>query len=315
MAFLPKSNPLVGFAKNQFIKSIPAQNGSLAVGGAQRFSGKLRTMRLRLKSLGASAKITKTLKLIANAKLRDAQIKLNKVRPYILGPKRVLDPIPLDPAPKNNAFVIVCTDRGLCGGVNTGVIKMARILNRERTAKGIKTTFFLMGEKGNSPIQRDLGNKVGFSAMELFKRTPSFEAVSMVADKILHSDKYDQITIFHNHFINIGSYKAEYKDIGTADLYVKNYESQFANYEFEEEEQLFHLEDLSEFYVVSSMWHAMFENSASELAGRVTAMDSASRNAGELMKNLSIKYNRSRQAAITTELIEIISGANAVSAQ
>jgi len=169
-----------------------------------------------------------------------------------------------------------------------------------------------MGEKANPPIQRDLGHKVGFSAMDIFKRTPSWEAVSMCADKILSTEKYDQITIFNNTFVNIGSYIPNYKDIGTTDNYVKNYEQAFANYEFEEEEQLFHLEDLSEFYIVSSMWHAMFENAASELAGRVTAMDSASRNAGELMKNLSIKYNRSRQAAITTELIEIISGANAV---
>lgn len=273
-------------------------------------SGRLRALRNRLKSIGSAAKITKTLKLIANAKLREAQSKLTPTRQFLTASESITD-VKVEADPKTNTMLVICTDRGLCGGVNSNIIKLAKGLQQQRAEKGIQTKMVLVGDKCQPLGKGELGQNVLFSVGEIFKKPPTFESASMIADRAITSSEADTITILFNQWINMASFKPINKELNTYKSSLKQLDA-FSAYEFEEEETLFQIEDLAEFNVVSAFWNALYENATSELSGRVTAMDSASRNATELIKKYSIQYNRGRQAAITTELIEIISGANAV---
>jgi len=153
--------------------------------------------------------------------------------------------------------------------------------------------------------------KIVCSVSEVGKRPISFGGVGVIVDKILSSGTYDSFTVIFNKFSTMISYKTTPRYLQGLPLIRKN-ETKFFPYDFEEDMREQHLVDFAEFHLGTTLYNAIYEGSASELAGRMTAMDNATRNATDVIKRLSIAYNRGRQAAITTELTEIISGAAAV---
>jgi len=169
-----------------------------------------------------------------------------------------------------------------------------------------------IGDKAIGGLARDpaVAKKVGFHASELSKKPFTFTGASVIAEKIMHEVTFDTATIFHNKFISAIAYGQEFTDIPSPAQLASRKE--IFDYEFEEDDRVFQLTDLGEFELASTIYHAFMESNAAELSARMTAMDSATRNAQDMLKNLNIAFNRGRQAAITTELNEIISGASAV---
>jgi len=232
-------------------------------------------------------------------------------RPFAEGTARIFQGFPSEIEGKKQLIVAVSSDRGLCGAINSGVAKMTRALAKEKESKGAIVQIASIGEKGTAQFARDSSSKIIFSTGETGKKPQSFAAVSVLADKILQSD-FDAASIVYSQFISLIAYKQTTHEFpGLASL-MKNRQL-FDQYEFEDDNQEFHLRDLLEFHMGTALYSAIYESSASELAARMSSMDNATRNAGDLIKRLSVAYNRRRQAAITTELSEIISGAAAVS--
>jgi len=278
--------------------------------GATRDGSSLKDIRMRMKTIKNVQKITKTMKLIANARLKEAQNRMLKTRPFIEGSTRLFKDVPVNDG-KNHLIIAVSSDRGLCGAINSSVVRFTRLLAKAKEEKGAVVSIISLGDKGTGQLSRDLNQKLTFSASEIGNRPPGFNTVGLLVDKIF-SLEFESATLIFNYFISLIAYKTTTKELpGLASL-VKN-RNVFDNYDFEDDAQEFHMRDALEFYYGTTLYNALYESSASELAGRMTSMDNASRNAGDLLRRLSISYNRRRQASITTELTEIISGAAAVS--
>jgi len=168
----------------------------------------------------------------------------------------------------------------------------------------------LFGDKSPPLFSRDVGNNVAFSVGELSKKPFTYGGASMIAQKIVKEETFDSATIVFNKFLSAMSYTQQTATIASPEQMLSRPE--YEAYEFEEDQRLYHIQDLFEFQLSSTLYYAVCENFAAELGARMNAMDSASKNASEMLKALNISYNRKRQAAITTELTEIISGAAAV---
>jgi len=151
---------------------------------------------------------------------------------------------------------------------------------------------------------------MAFSVGDVSRRPFSLATANLITDKILNEETFDSVTVISNKFVSLLVYNQVLKDIPSPSVLLKTKE--LYDYEFEDDARLFHAKDLFEFQLASTLYQAYTENVASELGARRNAMDSASKNAGEMLKALNLSYNRKRQAAITTELTEIISGAAAV---
>jgi F-type H+-transporting ATPase subunit gamma len=277
-------------------------------GGAQEAS-KLKEVRARIKSVKSIEKITKTMKMIASSRLKAAQTKMEKNRPFYDGASKILSKIPVDTT-KTNLVFAVTADRGLCGAINSSIAKQLRLVVNERKPSGAQFRLVPMGDKSTQLLVREFGSRVAFGVGDLSKKGFNFAGTSVVVDRILEQETFDNVTVIYNKFVSAISYSQEVQDIPSPAAFLESKE--LYDYEFEEDQRIFHTRDLFEFEMANLLYHAFCENSAAELGARMAAMDSASRNATEMLKALNIAYNRGRQAAITTELTEIISGASAV---
>ncbi len=287
-------------------------------------------LKKRIKSVKSTQKITKAMKMVAAAKLRKAQESAEKGRPYsqkmqniILNlTKSINDP---QNAPKllvgtgddkKYLGVVLTADRGLCGGFNSNICKLAKTNFKKILNEGKELKIITVGSKGYDQIRREYGNYIikRFSFKD--KKNISFSEANQVGKEILslfNQNEFDKCILFYNNFKNVITQIPQAQQIIPAET--KNIEEEQNtkefSYEFEPEEDEI-LEDLLPKNISTQVFKALLENAASEQGSRMTAMDNATRNAGDLVDKLTINYNRSRQASITKELIEIISGAESL---
>ena len=288
-------------------------------------------LKKRIKSVKSTQKITKAMKMVAAAKLRKAQESAEKGRPYsnkmqniILNlTKSINNP---ENAPKllvgtGNDQIYLCVvmtaDRGLCGGFNSNICKLAKNHFKKLLSEGKKIKIIAVGSKGLDQIKRDYGQYIikKFSFKE--KKQISFKEAEIVGREIIelfYKKEFDKCVIFYNNFKNVITQIPQAQQIiptKLADLKDGDKNQEQISYEFEPDEDEI-LEDLLPKNISTQVFKAFLENAASEQGSRMTAMDNATRNAGDLVDKLTINYNRSRQASITKELIEIISGAESL---
>ena len=288
----------------------------------------LKELKGRINSVKSTQKITKAKQMVAAAKLRRAQTAAEAARPYAerlsgvmasLAGKVSGDSAPQllagNGADQRHLLVVVNTDKGLCGGLNANIVKAAKAKARALIAEGKEVRFYLVGKKGRAPIKRDFAERIEkhFDTSEV--RTPGFEEAEAIADDLIGRFEQGEFDIAHLIYPVFRSALAQdptvdqlipvpspESDAGTGGDAVVDYEPG--------EEEI--LEELLPRYVKTQLFGSLLEREASEQGASMTAMDNATRNAGDLINKLTIQYNRSRQAAITTELIEIIAGAEAL---
>ncbi|BBC73713.1 F0F1 ATP synthase subunit gamma [Altererythrobacter sp. B11] len=288
----------------------------------------LKELKGRINSVKSTQKITKAKQMVAAAKLRKAQAAAEAARPYAERLAGVMASLAGKVAGQDNAplllkgtgsdqrhlLVVVNTDKGLCGGLNSNIVRAALRKARELVNAGKSVEFYLVGRKGRAPIKRAMPEKVGhhFDTSEV--RNPGFEEAEAIASELVtmfEAGKFDVAHLVYPIFKSALVQDPTVQQIlpVPAPTAVADTGGAVVEYEPGEEEIL---EDLLPRYLKTQIFGALLEVSASEQGASMTAMDNATRNAGELIQKLTIQYNRSRQAAITTELIEIIAGAEAL---
>ena len=286
----------------------------------------LKELKGRINSVKSTQKITKAKQMVAAAKLRRAQAAAEAARPYASRLSDVMaslaSKVSGDSAPKllagtgsdtRHLLVVVNTDKGLCGGLNSNIVKEAKLRARALLAEGKDVSFYLVGKKGRAPIKRDFADRIEKHFDTSDVRTPGFEEAEQIAADLIERFEKGEFDVAHLIYPTFKSALAQ--DPTTAQLIpVPSPEGAAGGdaaveYEPDEEEIL---AELLPRYVKTQVFGALLEREASEQGASMTAMDNATRNAGDLINKLTIQYNRSRQAAITTELIEIIAGAEAL---
>ena len=285
-------------------------------------------LKKRISSVKSTQKITKAMKMVAAAKLRRAQESAEKGRPYsdkmnniILNLSNGISDI--DNAPKLlsgtgedkvHLCVVMTSDRGLCGGFNTNIIKKAKLYFQKILDEGKTLKIITVGTKGYDQLKRLYGdNIIQRISFKESKNINYFDAdkVGKIVIEKFEKKEFDVCAIFYNQFKNVITQIPQEQQIIPLKTPEKDENSSEDNYEFEPEEDEI-LSNLLPKNISTQIFKAMLENSASEQGSRMSAMDNATRNAGEMVDKLTIEYNRSRQAAITKELIEIISGAESL---
>jgi len=285
-------------------------------------------LRKRIKSVKSTQKITKAMKMVAAAKLRKAQENAEKGRPYsekmnniILNLSNSVTDIANAPKlltgtgnEKVHLCIVLTADRGLCGGFNTNIVKKAKSFFEKIKIEGKSLKIITVGSKGYDQLKRVYGNQIIEKISFKDSKVANYLDAEIVGKKIIElfkKNEFDICTIFYNQFKNVITQIPQEQQIIPLKSNEIKKNSVEDNYEFEPEEDEI-LSNLLPKNISTQIFKAMLENSASEQGSRMTAMDSATRNAGELVDKLTINYNRSRQAAITKELIEIISGAESL---
>ena len=285
-------------------------------------------LRKRISSVKSTQKITKAMKMVAAAKLRKAQEMAENGRPYsdkmnvIIQnlSKAISDP---SNAPKlligsgndkTHLCVVMTADRGLCGGFNTNIVKQAKNYFNKILKESKNLKIITVGTKGLDQLKREYGKYIVKKIDFKNKKKISFKDASLVGDeivKLFKNNEFDKCIIFYNKFKNVMTQIPQSQQLIPATKEEETKTDQDSSYDFEPEEDEI-LEDLLPKNISTQIYKGFLENSASEQGSRMTAMDNATRNAGDLVEKLTINYNRSRQAAITKELIEIISGAESL---
>ena len=285
-------------------------------------------LRKRISSVKSTQKITKAMKMVAAAKLRKAQEMAEKGRPYSDKMNLIIQNLSQaisDPAnaprllvgsgqDKTHLCVVMTADRGLCGGFNTNIVKQAKNYFNKILKESKNLKIITVGSKGLDQLKREYGKYIIKKIDFKNKKKISFQDASLVGDEIVKSFKnneFDKCLIFYNKFKNVMTQIPQSQQLIPAKEGEDNNKQQVTSYDFEPEEDEI-LEDLLPKNISTQIYKGFLENSASEQGSRMTAMDNATRNAGDLVEKLTINYNRSRQAAITKELIEIISGAESL---
>ena len=285
-------------------------------------------LKKRISSVKSTQKITKAMKMVAASKLRRAQESAEKGRPYSDKMNNIILNLSNSISDKENSpkllagsgedkvhlCIVMTSDRGLCGGFNTNIIKKAKlyfqkIIDAEKILKIIT-----VGSKGYDQLKRtykeNIIEKISFKESKNANYFDADKVGKIIIDKF-EKKEFDVCTIFYNQFKNVITQIPQEQQIIPLKASESGENSPEDNYEFEPEEDEI-LSNLLPKNISTQIFKAMLENSASEQGSRMSAMDNATRNAGEMVDKLTIQYNRSRQAAITKELIEIISGAESL---
>ena len=285
-------------------------------------------LKKRISSVKSTQKITKAMKMVAASKLRRAQESAEKGRPYSDKMNNIILNLSNSITDKENSpklligsgedkihlCIVMTSDRGLCGGFNTNIIKKAKLYFQKIIDAGKILKIITVGSKGYDQLKRtyqeNIIEKISFKES---KYTNYFDAdkVGKIIISKFEKKEFDVCTIFYNQFKNVITQIPQEQQIIPLKATESEENSSEDNYEFEPEEDEI-LSNLLPKNISTQIFKAMLENSASEQGSRMSAMDNATRNAGEMVDKLTIQYNRSRQAAITKELIEIISGAESL---
>jgi F-type H+-transporting ATPase subunit gamma len=295
----------------------------------------LKDLRVRIRSVRSTQKITAAMKVVAASRLRRAQEQAEAARPYAQRMERVLASLAvrmtgLPSAPPllvgsgrdaTHMIIVATSDRGLAGGFNASILRETRRRVRELEAAGKRVMILTIGRKGRDGLRRDYGGLIHDSLTDIGRRRLSFDEARDIAERILvlfRGDAFDACTIIYNRFRSAITQIVTAQQLipfpppgetepGTGSAAVGGV------YEFEPSEEEI-LGELLPQNLAVQIYTALLENAASEQGARMTAMDNATRNAGEMIDRLTMNYNRTRQAAITKELIEIISGAESLRA-
>ena len=285
----------------------------------------LKALKNRITSVKNTRKITKAMQMVAAAKLRRAQEAAEAARPYAERMTAVMAGLAAGMSGSASAprllagtgkdqvhlLVVMTAERGLCGGFNSTIARLARARAQELLAAGKTVKILTVGKKGREQMRRDFGQYfVSHVDMTEVKRMGYANAQTVARDILARYEagEFDVATIFYNRFQSVISQIPTAQQIIPAKF---EGEAPTALYDYEPSEEAV-LADLLPRGVATQIFTALLENGASEQGARMSAMDSATRNAGDMINRLTIQYNRSRQAAITNELIEIISGAEAL---
>ena len=285
-------------------------------------------LKKRITSVKSTQKITKAMKMVAAAKLKRAQDSAEKGRPYSEKMNNIILNLSSGISDKETApkllsgsgkeqihlCVVMTSDRGLCGGFNANIIKKAKSYFTKLSKEGKELKIITVGSKGNDQLKRVYGNKIIDNiSFKNSKNANYFDAekVGKIIIEKFQKEEFDICTIFYNQFKNVITQIPQAQQIIPLNTKSDDQNNSEDNYEFEPDEDEI-LSNLLPKNISTQIFKAMLENSASEQGARMSAMDNATRNAGEMVDKLTIEYNRSRQAAITKELIEIISGAESL---
>jgi len=290
--------------------------------------GNLKELRTRIAAVKSIKKITSTMKLVAAAKLSKAQQKLNATKPYTVTSMRFFEnefPAPsltednkevemnefqiegLQKMKGKHLIVCVTSDRGLCGGVNGSVVRAAKQLITYAPVSSL----FLIGDKSTAALAREFANNIDISVSEVSGNVQtSYTEIAQIAD-LIYKQQYERLTVLHNSFVSVMSFASRRRVLPSKETFVDK--KRFIPYEFEDGRE----EDLNDYYAFTLgnfLYSCIYNAHATELSARMTSMDNATTNAADVISKLSIKYNKQRQAAITTDLTEIVSGAAAIEA-
>ncbi len=286
-------------------------------------------LKKRIKSVKSTQKITKAMKMVAAAKLRKAQENAEQGRPYSEKMKNILLNLTNSISDLNNApkllvgtgndnihlCVVMTADRGLCGGFNSNICKLAKNYFKKILKEGKQLKIITVGSKGLDQLKREYGKniikKISFKDVKKIGFKES-NTVGNTIIELFNKNEFDRCILFYNNFKNVITQIPQAQQLIPSEKIEKqetNENKEF--YEFEPDEDEI-LDELIPKNISTQIFKAFLENAASEQGSRMTAMDNATRNAGDLVDKLTIKYNRSRQASITKELIEIISGAESL---
>jgi F-type H+-transporting ATPase subunit gamma len=288
----------------------------------------LKDLKNRISSVKSTRKITKAMQMVAAAKLRRAQEAAEMSRPYTERFNAVIARLAASVGDAENAprllrgtgedkvhlLVVMTAERGLCGGFNANIAKLAKTEATRLLSQGKTVKILTVGKKGRDALRREYGQYlVGHVDLSEVKRIGYAEAQGVAADLLKRFDKgeFDVASIFYSRFENVVSQIPTMQQVIPADVSEAEEVDTGSFYDYEPDEQAI-LADLLPRGVATQIFSALLENGASEQGARMSAMDNATRNAGEMIDKLTIEYNRSRQAVITNELIEIISGAEAL---
>ena len=286
-------------------------------------------LKKRIKSVKSTQKITKAMKMVAAAKLRKAQESAEKGRPYsqkmqniilnltnsINDPQNAPKLLVGNGSDKTYLCLVLTADRGLCGGFNSNICKLAKTNFKKILNEGKELKIITVGSKGLDQIKREYGKYVIKKFSFKDKKKITFVEAETIGNEIINlfnNNEFDKCILFYNNFKNVITQIPQAQQIIPAEKKLAVEENKNSiSYEFEPDEDEI-LEDLLPKNISTQVFKAFLENAASEQGSRMTAMDNATRNAGDLVDKLTINYNRSRQASITKELIEIISGAESL---
>ena len=288
----------------------------------------LKDLKIRINTVKSTQKITSAMKMVASAKLKRAQEKAESGRPYATKMSSIVSTLASkvnsESGPKllfgnkeNNRVLLVAisADRGLCGGFNNNISKeiRKRVNDLEKDNKEVK--LILVGRKVGTVLKREMGDRIIGSFNGIQGDNLSFSKISPITLQIIslfEDDKIDCVEMYYNRFRSVISQVVTKRQLIPADVNIESPDNgEESTYEYEPEEEMI-LDHLLPRNLSTQIYSALLDSSAGELAARMTAMDNATRNAGELIDRLTLEYNRTRQAFITKELIEIISGAEAV---
>ncbi|BBH04010.1 gamma subunit of Mt ATP synthase [Prunus dulcis] len=274
-------------------------------------------VRNRMKSVKNIQKITKAMKMVAASKLRAIQAKAENSRGLWQPFTALLGDTPSVQV-KKDVIVTISSDKGLCGGINSTSVKISKALNKLNSGPDKETKYVILGEKAKAQLIRDSKKDIVLVLTELQKNPLNYSQVSVLADDILKNVEFDALRIIFNKFQSVVAFLPTVSTVLSPEIVEREAESggklgELDSYEIEGGETKSEiLQNLAEFQFSCVLFNAVLENACSEQGARMSAMDSSSRNAGDMLDRLTLTYNRTRQASITTELIEIISGASAL---
>ena len=287
----------------------------------------LKDLKNRIGSVKSTQKITSAMKMVAAAKLRKAQDQALASRPYTSLMDNVVSKLVSNSSSssvdlltgkednKTQLLVVFSADRGLCGGFNGSITRAVRKEVKLLTDNGIKVKLLMVGKKSAVALNREFGD-LYIDRIEGKSGKPNFSDAEILASKIItlfENNEFGNCRVIYNKFISAIAQEVTYRSLIPVEVKEDKIEENASNsvFEFEPSEEEI-LNDLLPRNLATQLFSSQIESTASELAARMTAMDNATRNAGEMIDKLTLQYNRTRQAVITSELIEIISGAEAL---
>ena len=287
----------------------------------------LKDLKNRIGSVKSTQKITSAMKMVAAAKLRKAQEQALASRPYTLLMDKVVSKIASKTSGnsidlltgktdnKTQLIVVFSADRGLCGGFNGSITRAVRAEVKKLEQEGIQVKLLMVGKKSADALNREFGH-LFIERIDGNSAKPNYTDAEILAKKIItlfENNEFGICKVIFNKFVSAITQEVTFKSLIPAEIQETEDETNDSNsiYEFEPSEEEI-LNDLLPRNLSTQLFGSQMESTASELAARMTAMDNATRNAGDMIDNLTLLYNRTRQAVITKELIEIISGAEAL---
>lgn len=288
----------------------------------------LKSLKNRIKSVKSTQKITKAMKMVAASRLRRAQVRAHQAKPYAERIQRMLASLALSvkdmpDAPKllvgtgndeTHLVVLVTSDRGLCGGFNSSIVRAAKKHVAALLREDKKVKLLCVGSKGYVQMKHLYRDYIADKIEGISKKEVSFTDAEHVVGRItemFEAGGFDVCTLIFNTFKSAISQVVTSQQLIPLEINESTSDTKKAVYEYEPDEAEI-LHDLLPRNLSVQIYHSLLESAASEQGARMTAMDNATRNAGKMIKDLTLLYNRTRQAAITKELIEIISGAEAI---